>query len=192
MKFQLLIASLILSNMTIEVLNGGANVAFTAQLDGNNFVNDDVSFANANGASASFANANGAAFSVDGAALNSGAYYNTSQNVNMAPKVYTQRVMNKPRVITEERVDPVYQKVVNQPQIERQRFKVVPQYIQQAGKVENRARTEATQTRSSTQRRTVTVAGDERHTQYVNQPSVLIQRDVLKVSNSRPQNIRHP
>lgn len=72
-------------------------------------------------------NLGGAVFAGDGYGLLAGGL--NTQNINLAPRVVTQRVMGQPRVITEQKVEPVYQRIVNQPMIERERFEVVPQYV---------------------------------------------------------------
>ena len=101
--------------------------------------------------------------------------------------------MAQPRVITEQKVEPVYQKIVNQPMIEREQFEVVPQYVRQPTQhVNRRPTTEATKFTQSTSTRTVTVPGDERHVQEVQMPSVLIQNEQLKINKSRPQVMRSP
>ncbi len=53
--------------------------------------------------------------------------------------------MGRPRVITEQKVEPVYQRIVNRPMVERERFEVVPQYMRQATQhVSRKPVTEAT------------------------------------------------
>lgn len=64
-----------------------------------------------------------------GAGLASGMLVGNLQNVNLQPRVMTQRVMAPARVITEQKVEPVYQRIVNRPMIERERFQIVPQYV---------------------------------------------------------------
>ena len=67
MKFQLLIASLILSTMTVEVVDNNGRATAT--------------FVTGTGSSSGYLNT--------GNAVSTGAFYNQSQNINMAPKVYT-------------------------------------------------------------------------------------------------------
>ena len=56
----------------------------------------------------------------------------------------TQRVVAKPRVVTETQVEPIYQRIVNQPHIERERVVLVPRYVREQGSVRNLQRTDAT------------------------------------------------
>lgn len=124
---------LIAGAMLTEVVVDGDN-GFTMEgslVDGASFGEDaaDEGYgATLGGASMGGVSYGGAGF--DG--VNYGAANVRTQRVNIAPRIVNQRVMAKPRVITETEVQPVYQRIVNKPSILREKYVAVPQYVQSA------------------------------------------------------------
>ena len=117
----------------------------------------------------------------------------TTQRVNIAPRYITEKVTAKPKVIVENVVQPVYQKIINRPSILRERIVPVPQYNRAPTQVvNNEPVVQPVQQRTSTVTKNVVVPGNQIHIQPVIQPRVLIREDNVRVQQSEPQVIRHP
>lgn len=65
-----------------------------------------------------------------GAELEAGLKYGGTQNYQLQPKYLTQKVMKKPKIITETEIRPVYQRTINRPSILRERYIQVPNMLQ--------------------------------------------------------------
>lgn len=101
--------------------------------------------------------------------------------------------MAKPKIITENVVEPVYQRTVNKPTILRERYVPVPQFVKSAARVSNRQPVvHPTKYTESTNTRTMNIPGNTVTLQEIHKPSLLVQREVLKINQSAPQVMRHP
>ncbi len=95
--------------------------------------------------------------------------------------------MAKPRIITENVVEPVYQRIVNRPSILREKYVPVPNYIRSAPQITSRKPVMMpTKFTSSTKSRTMNIPGNVINIQPVHKPSLLVQRNLIRVQESKP------
>ena len=116
----------------------------------------------------------------------------STQNYQLAPKYLTEKVVRKPRVITERVTQPVYQRVINRPSILRERHVSVPNLVQTATVVKNNNRTRAVQRSNASLSKTVNVPGNTVFVQPVVQPTLLVRNEKVQVRQSAPQTRRNP
>ena len=115
----------------------------------------------------------------------------STQNYQLAPKYLTEKVVRKPRIITENVVQPVYQKTINRPSLLRERYVAVPNMVQSAAVSKNSNRTNAVQSSAATLNKTVNVPGNTVYLQKVIQPTLLVNTENVQVRPSAPQTRRN-
>ena len=111
----------------------------------------------------------------------------STQNYQLAPKYLTEKVVRKPRVITETVVQPVYKKTINRPSLLRERYTAVPNMVQSQTVVKNTNRTLGSQNSNASLNKTVNVPGNTVFVQPIVQPTLLVRTENVQVQASPAQ-----
>ena len=129
--------------------------------------------------------------SLSNAATNGLARGVSTQNYQLAPKYLTEKVVRKPKVITETVIQPVYERTINRPTLHRERYEVEPNLVQSEAVVRNRRNVSPVTQTASTLTKNVNVPGYTRFVQPVVQPTLLVRTETVDVRPSQAQVTRH-
>ncbi len=88
------------------------------------------------------------------------------------PKVITERIIGKPKVIQDEQVEPLRQRIIISPSINQKIEQLIPEFKQEADRVVERQKTLPVQTTFEQKPRTVTIDGDQTYYQTIIEPRV--------------------
>ena len=125
-----------------------------------------------------------------GASLEAGLKYGGTQNYQLKPRYITQKMLRKPKVITQTEIRPVFQRTINRPSILRETYLSVPNLVQSETKVSNRKRMMDAANSVANLSKTVNVPGNTVFVQPVITPTLLIRNEKVRVAPSDSQTRR--